>query len=547
MRELARKYQREDVALLAGVVLLAAWSVHLSKQPPSAVHALMAVLLLLFAVSYSLIALNREKARRLVALQEEHDRTTLRLAAVEELLRTSEESRRRDAAYDPLTHLPNLALFSALLERSISTARARPEYSFAVAALYLDRFDVINAGLGRAAADELLLEVSRRIKGCTRPGDTLARSTSASFMVLLDDLENLDAADRVANRISAALKQPLEVAGEEVSVHLRIGLVLRTRNYDRPEELVRAAELALNDAKRSRAGRARVYRTEMRAQAIDEIRIQSDLRRAIERDEISVFYQPIVDGRTRRVEGFEALARWHHPTRGLVSPAEFIPAAESSGAILPIGMAVLEKSCRQMAAWQGASVLPTTATVAVNLSARQFADPQLVDRIAETLSKTGLAPTSLKLEVTESVVMEDVQTAVETLSRLRDLGIRLAIDDFGTGHSSLSYLRRLPVDILKVDRSFVSNMARDPENEEIVRTIIGLAHNLGLRVIAEGAETEEDVDSLAKLGCDLIQGYFFSRPEPGGRVMERVEALNAAADARQRERPPALALVGASG
>ena len=426
----------------------------------------------------------------------------------------------RNAFYDSLTGLPNRGLFSHRLEMAVERAR-RGEAHFAVVAVGLNRFKLVNDSLGRRAGDELLVGVAARLRECVRPETMLAHLAGDEFALLLEDIEGIGDATRVAACLQERLAQPFEVGGTEVFTGAAVGVALSWSGYERAEDVLRDASLAMYRSKDARSGQYEVFDRDMHEAAMARLRTEMDLRRALERRELRVHYQPIVTLGTGRISGFEALARWEHPERGLVYPADFIPLAEETGLILPIGMWVLEEACRELRAWQSrAPADEPPLTMAVNLSAKQFTEPNLVERIERVIRESGIARGTLKLEITESVIMQHTDSVLETLHRLKALGVQLHVDDFGTGYSSLGYLHRLPLDALKIDRSFVSRGA-GAESLQLVRTIVAMAHALGVAVVTEGVETAEVLEELRALGCQFGQGYFFSVPLPS----EQVEAL----------------------
>jgi len=433
----------------------------------------------------------------------------------------AEERLVHDALHDTLTGLPNRALFTTLLDRAVIRLKRRRDTRFAVLFLDVDRFKNVNDSLGHMVGDQLLIEVARRLGACVRPEDTVARLGGDEFTILLEDIHDSADAIQVAERIQAEFISPVLVGSHEVFTSASIGIALSDTHYLRPEEVLRDADTAMYRAKSRGRARHEVFDADMHHTAVSLLRLETDLRRALERHEFGLAYQPVVSAATGRVSGLEALIRWHHPERGLVPPQEFIRVAEETGQIVPIGQWVLREACRQMHAWR--AVLPNgdPVSVSVNLSPRQFGDPTLVDTVAGALADTGLPAAGLRLEITESILMDHAEASVRLLTRLKDLGVQVEVDDFGTGYSSLGYLHRFPLDALKVDRSFVSRVEVDAENREIVRTIVTLARNLSMAVVAEGVETEGQRAYLQGLGCDAMQGYLFAGPlEPAG-----VEAL----------------------
>jgi PAS domain S-box/diguanylate cyclase (GGDEF) domain len=425
----------------------------------------------------------------------------------------AQERLMHEAIHDVLTGLPNRALFMDLLDRSLGRAKRKEDYMFAVLFLDLDRFKVINDSLGHMIGDQLLIAIARRLNSCLRPGDTVARLGGDEFTIMLDDVKDLGDATRVAERIQQELTIPFNLSGQEVFISTSIGIALSATGYDRPEDVLRDADTAMYRAKSLGKARHEVFDKAMHARAVALLQLETDLRRAIERQEFKLYYQPTVSLKTGRILGFEALIRWQHPERGLVLPAEFIPHAEETGLIVPIGKWVLREACTQMRSWQ--ERIGKTLTMSVNVSPKQLMHIDLVEMIQQILAETELKPQNLILEVTETAIIENPESATRTLLQLKELNVHLHIDDFGTGYSSLSYLHRFPMDSLKIDRSFIGRMGSDEENLEIVRTIISLAHNIGMEVIAEGVETTEEVAQLRALQCEAGQGYYFSKPVEG--------------------------------
>ncbi|MBN1171562.1 MAG: EAL domain-containing protein, partial [Micromonosporaceae bacterium] len=430
-------------------------------------------------------------------------------------LRQQEDRLRRAALYDKLTGLPNRALFIDRLRQSIKRTRRRSGYHFAVLFLDLDGFKVVNDSLGHSAGDRLLVQVAERIKTDLRDVDTAARFGGDEFLVLLEDLANLSVPIDVARRLHASLSRPFRLQGQEVVVSASIGIALGSTRYEDPEEVLRDADIAMYTAKSREKGSHAIFDIAMHARAVSRLETEAELRQAIERNELEVHYQPIVDLRSRTASGFEALIRWRHPVKGLISPGEFLQVAEESGLMLPIGRWVLEESCMQLSRWRAHSGQHSDLRMSVNVSNRQFWHGDLVDDIDACLSVSGLHPEQLALEITEGVIMHNVDLARKTLEALHDRGVELHIDDFGTGYSSLEALHQLPLDALKIDRSFIARLGSDPRSGELVRTIVLMGGNLGLEVIAEGIETEHHSDHLRRLGTAYGQGFWFARPMPG--------------------------------
>ncbi|HJT67974.1 MAG TPA: diguanylate cyclase [Pyrinomonadaceae bacterium] len=421
---------------------------------------------------------------------------------------------------DTLTGLPNRARFYDLLKLRVARKPANKETQCAVLMLDVDRFKLVNDSLGSASADQLLIQIAHRVKTCMRQNDVLARVGGDEFAVLLDNVSGEDEASSVATRIQQALSISFNLLGQEVYTTLSIGIALGSHHADDVSDMLRNAETAMHRAKAHGKARYEVFGHDMHGELMSRLKMETDLRRACERDELFVDYQPIVSLANRTLIGFEALVRWRHPEFGLVPPKEFIPVAEETGLILPIGQTVLRSACRQAREWQETYPSQPPLFVSVNLSVKQFNEPGLMENIAQLLEESQLPPRCLKLEITESVFSDNIEAAVKLLTQLRNLGVQLSIDDFGTGYSSLSYLQRFPIDTLKIDRSFVTQMMENEENLAIVRTIVALAQNLGMDVVAEGVETEDQLSLLRKLECENGQGFLFSTPL-GGRQLEQ--------------------------
>ena len=416
------------------------------------------------------------------------------------------------AFHDALTGLPNRFLFSQRLEQLLEQAKWQKDYLFAVLFLDLDRFKVLNDSLGHLQGDQLLKAIARRLEKCLRPGDTVSRMGGDEFMVLLEQIADATDANRMAERIQQELKLPFNLGGQEICIDVSIGVAISDGNYHRSEDLLRDAEVTMYRAKALGGGHYEVFTPSIHTQAMARLQLETDLRQALNQQELQLYYQPIVSLKTGHLIGFEALVRWQHLQRGIISPTEFIPIAEETGLIIPIGLWVLSEACHQMHAWQQQFPNPVPLKISVNLSGRQLLQPQLVAQVKQILQSSQLHPQSLKLEITESVMMENIELTTKVLQQLQALGIQLCMDDFGTGYSSLSYLHRLPIDTLKIDRSFTNDIDNDPEKIEIIRTVVALAWNLGLDVIAEGVETKTQMFQLQALRCDYGQGYFFSKP-----------------------------------
>jgi diguanylate cyclase (GGDEF)-like protein len=445
-------------------------------------------------------------------------------AVAQARIRTQLSSRRAD----PLTGLPNRLLFMERLNAEIGRSRTDGAFEFAVFFLDVDRFKIVNDSLGHVVGDELLTSISRRLEQSLRSTDTIARFDGQctlarlggdEFTVLLAGVRNVIDAHTIADRLVAAVSQPFTLEGRGVVVTVSVGVVMADARYQRAEDMVRDADTAMYRAKARGKARCEIFDTSMLAAAEARLVIESDLRRAIERQEFRLHYQPIVTLSDQQLCGFEALVRWQHPVRGLVPPNDFIPVAEETGLIVPIGLWVLREACLQMRAWDREFADCSNLMVNVNLSARQCLHPALVADVARVLAETGLEPQRLKLEITESLVLEGSNEVIGVLRELRGLGVQLGLDDFGMGYSALSYLQHLPVQTLKIDRSFVSDM-QNAGNAEIVRAILSLASGLSMNVTAEGVETAEQAAWLKGLSCEFGQGYFFDRPLTEDRARE---------------------------
>ena len=441
----------------------------------------------------------------------------------------AEETLAHNALHDALTNLPNRTLFLDRVRHALILSQRHTTYKFAVLFIDLDEFKIFNDSLGHAAGDALLIQIARRLNVSIRGIDTISRSgliqstsTVASeeilarmggdeFTVLLEEIRDCGDAIRVAERIQERLSIPFIVEGQEVVTTASIGIAFCATSYSNSEELVRDAEIAMYRAKREGKARCQVFDSAMHAFAVKRLRLETDLRRALELGEFRVHYQPIVSLQSGKIVGFEALSRWERP-EGLLSPAHFIQIADETGIILPMNRLLLREACQQLRAWQSQFPCDPPLTISVNITPKEFAQPDFAAQMGTILGEVGIDPSSVDVEITETIAMADPQRSNLVLSELKTLGVHLSIDDFGTGYSSLSRLQGFPVDALKIDRTFISKMDTDSETNEIVRIIIMLAHNLGLKVVAEGAETAEQVSLLKQLKCELVQGYFFARP-----------------------------------
>jgi diguanylate cyclase (GGDEF)-like protein len=416
------------------------------------------------------------------------------------------------ALHDSLTGLPNRILFIRQLEKALNRAKQEPNYHFAVLFLDCDRFKVINDSLGHLVGDELLRAIARRLQACLNPAGTLARLGGDEFAILLENLTDISIAIELAESILQQLSLSFQLSRYEVFMNASIGISWGNKDYDRPEYLLRDADTAMYRAKAQGRARYYVFDPVMYQEAIQILELENDLRRAIERQEFLVYYQPIVSLSTGRISGFEALVRWQHPIRGLVSPIEFIPVAEETGLINAINTWVLRSACKQLSIWQHYPVTPEPLTISVNLSARLFLQPDLLAQIDQIIEETKVNPAYLELEITESVIMENSNAVRIILQQLKQRKMKLVMDDFGTGYSSLSYLHSFPLNALKIDKSFVKRMQENQENMGLVPAMIGIADSMGMVVIAEGVETKEQLLQLRSLNCNFAQGYFFARP-----------------------------------
>ena len=434
-----------------------------------------------------------------------------------------------NAFHDPLTNLPNRALFLDRLQHALTLSKKHLNYKFAVLLIDVDEFKIINDSLGHAAGDELLVQIGQRLKNSVRRADTVSRPQTADalgrpanddtlarlggdeFAILVDDIRDPIEAVRVAERVQAELATPFGVNQQEIVVSASIGIAASSSPHTEAGDLLRDADIAMYRAKRAGKARCEVSDTAMHANALKRLRLETDLRKALDRGEFRVYYQPIVSLQTGKITGFEALSRWQRP-EGIVPPIEFIAVADEIGLLIPMNRQLVREACHHLRSWQSEFPSIPPLTMSVNVSAKEFAQSDFASEVRKTLEQTGIDPGCLQLEIIETIAMGDAEKSGHGLAQLKALGVRLSIDDFGTGYSSLSRLRRIPVDTLKIDRAFISHMDSDPESLAIVRVIIMLADNLGLKVVAEGTETEEQINLLKQLNCEMAQGYFFSRP-----------------------------------
>ena len=422
-----------------------------------------------------------------------------------------ERQLKHQAFYDALTGLPNRALFHDRLEQAL-VRTGRRKNKIGLLYLDLDNFKLVNDSLGHQTGDRLLIAAAHRLRACVRAEDTIARLGGDEFVVLLENLVTEADALPLAAGITRQFVWPFPLDGRDLVVSVSIGIALGDASQTETDSLLRNADVAMYRAKAAGKGRYVVFDPSMHKDTLARLDLETDLRRALKDGELRLHYQPVVCIKTGQVTELEALVRWQHPVRGLILPAYFIPIAEETGLIVPLGEWVLEQACRQMAAWNDQAFAAGPLTVSVNLSPRQFQSPNLADDVLRTLGNTGLAPSCLKLEITEGAIMQDFDATITTLQQLKRLGVQIAIDDFGTGYSSLAYLKRLPLDVLKIDRSFVKGIGEDHEDTAIVRAIISLAGSLNLTVTAEGVERAEQAALLNAWACDQGQGYHFGRP-----------------------------------
>ncbi len=429
-----------------------------------------------------------------------------------------EEELQEKALRDPLTGVPNSTLFLDRLAHAIERGRRHPEFRFAVLTLDLDRFQSINNSLGRDAGNEVLTIIARRLESCVRGEDLIARSGGDEFAILLESLSDDSDGSRVAERMQQSIAQPIETGEGEVYTSASIGIVLSSSGLTTPARMLQEAGIAMSRAKGAGRNRFEMFDSAMHARALARLRMETDLRHAVERNEFELFYQPLVTLETGRITELEALLRWRHPQRGLIPPLDFIPLAEETGLIVPIGQWVLARACSDMVGWQERFPRTAPLSISVNLSPRQFAQPNFVKTVAGTVAASGLDPHTLKLEITESFAIAEPARTRELLTELRALGIQIYLDDFGTGYSSLGYLHQLPLDGIKIDRSFVMQMDTGPLYRQLVHTVRDLAMNIGVIAIAEGVENKDQLAALRAMGCSSAQGYLFSRPVPVAEI-----------------------------
>ncbi|MEY3305229.1 MAG: EAL domain-containing protein [Pseudanabaena sp.] len=416
------------------------------------------------------------------------------------------------ALHDVLTGLPNRTWFMKRLEQLLQQVHQQSGYHFAVLFLDCDRFQAVNDSLGHLVGDQLLVSIARRIELCLRPGTMLCRLGGDEFAILLQDIEKPSDTIKVANGILQELAAPFQIGDYQVFTNVSIGIAMGSDIYKQPEHILRDADTAMYRAKANGKACYQMFEQTMHSRALHNFQLESDLRHALERHELIAYYQPIIRLDNNQIDSFEALVRWNHPEKGLVDPSKFIPIAEETGLVMAIDLFVLQQACQQLRSWRDEGLADASLTMNVNLSVKHFMSFDLLKQIDHVLRETGITGSSLRLEITESDIMENAEFAGKIISQLRDRHIQLSIDDFGTGYSSLSYLHRLPIDHLKIDRSFVMRIGKNGKNTEIIRAIIALAKSLDMFTIAEGVETQDQLDQIRELKCEFCQGYLFSKP-----------------------------------
>ncbi|MBD2594778.1 EAL domain-containing protein [Nostoc spongiaeforme FACHB-130] len=427
--------------------------------------------------------------------------------------------------HDALTGLPNRVLFLRQLSKALNLAREDKNYHFAILYLDCDRFKVVNDSLGHLVGDELLIAIARRLQSCLNPGDTLARLGGDEFGILLENISDINSAIQVAELMLQELSMTFKLSRYEVFMNASIGINWGCKDYEKPEYLLRDADTAMYRAKAQGKASYKVFDPAMYQEAIQLLEIENDLRRAIERGELIIYYQPIIALSTGEIAGFEALVRWQHPVRGLMAPTEFIPIAEEAGLINDLDIWVLKSACQQLRLWQEHPNIPKNLTMSVNLSARLFTQTNLITQIDQIIHDTEVNPRNLELEITESVIMENTHVVRSIIEEIKQRNIKLVMDDFGTGYSSLSYIHSLPLDSLKIDKSFITRMQFYQDNLGLVPTIISIAKSMNMTVIAEGVETQEQIVKLRNLNCDFAQGYLFSQALQPEAVIDFVVSM----------------------
>ena len=444
-----------------------------------------------------------------------------------------EEQLTHQALHDPLTKLANRVLFRDRVEHAINRAM-RKSSPVAVLFLDLDNFKSVNDSLGHAAGDELLVSVTERLNACLRSSDTPARLGGDEFAVLVEDMDRDDDAIFIAERVRSVLRTPFAICGTEVFIGSSIGIAISGNDRLTPEELLRNADVAMYMSKSNGKDRYTVFENKMHDLLIQRIRLETDMRSAIEKEQFEVYYQPIIDLQSNKIMGMEALVRWNHPEHGLIPPLDFIPVAEETGLIVPLGEWILAEACSQARAWQLEHDLGNSLSITVNIAGRQFQEEGLIEAVANALSKSKLPPQSLILEITESTMLLNTDATITTLNALKKIGVGLAIDDFGTGYSSLSYLQRFPVDILKIDKSFIDRLVSGKEGAAVAKAIITMSETLSLKTIAEGIESIAQQATLQDLGCELGQGFHFAKPLRAADMNEFLRASSVMDHHRQQ-------------
>jgi diguanylate cyclase (GGDEF)-like protein len=441
--------------------------------------------------------------------------------------KAAETKLRRDAFFDRLTDLPNRAFFIDRLKNAISVANQRPDYIFAVFFLDMDQFKNINDRFGHPLGDQLLVEIGKRLRSMIRAADTVARLGGDEFVLLLEGIHKVDDVPPMAEYVLSQLSTPINMAGSDLFVSTSMGIVLSTQGYLYPEDILRDADIAMYAAKAQGKSTYRIFDPTMRDQIMERLTMEADLRQAIQKGQLFINYQPIISFTTRSLVGFEALARWNHPKKGLLPPKQFIPLAQDTGLILSIDRWILEQACLQIRQWQQRYPLVPPLKISVNMTSGSMAQKDLVNTIRQILEQTGLDTPSLKLEITENTIMQSDETVSATLEQLKEMGVDIQIDDFGTGYSSLAYLQQIPVSALKIDQTFIQQISRSDAQTEIIRTIVELSHLYGLQTIAEGVETQGQLDALLSIGCDLGQGFLLSYPLDQDKVASLLEIISA--------------------
>jgi len=438
--------------------------------------------------------------------------------------KTVDEQLVYNAFHDALTGLPNRALFMDRLQHLIAVTKRRANEIYAVLFLDMDRFKIINDSLGHTVGDQILVVMGQKLSECLRPGDTVARLGGDEFAVLLHNINEVKDAVEVAERIHHKLSAPLLIKEREVFSSVSIGIAMSSEHYERPEQVLRDADIAMYQAKARGSACHEIFDAKMHANILDRLQLEADMRGALDHNEFVLFYQPIIDLKTHQLISFEALVRWNHPTRGLIYPLEFIPMAEENGLINTIGEWILRESCRELRILQERYPKQPPLKMSVNISGKQFTQCDLASKVADIIMETGIDASTLALEITESMIMENVDTAVETMNQLRSMGIQIHIDDFGTGYSSLSYLHRFPIDAIKIDRTFINKLTADGKNKEIIQSILSLASSLNFEVIAEGVEMNHQLVNMQNMQCQFGQGFLISVPMEPGAIDAWVQA-----------------------